>query len=55
MITPPKYRVHSTHLGETIFRRLPNTGTSGGGWLVKSVQFKSLADAKAHIEYYSPK
>jgi hypothetical protein len=53
MITQPKYRVHSTHLGETIFRRLPNTGTSGGAWLVKSVQFQSLAAAKAHIEYYS--
>ena len=55
MITPPKYRVHSLYLGETIFRRLPNTGTSGGGWLVKSIQFQSLADAKAYIEYYSPK
>jgi hypothetical protein len=53
MITTPKYRLHSVYLGKAIFRRLPNTGTSGGGWLSDSVQYDTLASAKADIEYYA--
>jgi hypothetical protein len=49
---PPKYKKHSEYLGYTIYKRLPNTGTSGGMWLTHSTTFQSLARVKAYIDYY---
>jgi hypothetical protein len=52
MITlAPKYTKHSIHLGVQIYKRKANTGTSGGMWLTDSTTFKSLAGAKAWLEY----
>jgi hypothetical protein len=52
MITlTPKYTKHSIHLGIQIYKRNPNTGTSGGMWLAGSTTFKSLARAKAYLDY----
>jgi len=52
MITlAPKYTKHSIHLGVQIYKRKANTGTSGGAWLAVSTTFKSLARAKAYLEY----
>ena len=53
MITlAPKYKKQSEYLGKTIYKRLPNTGTSGGMWLADSTTFQSLACVKAYLEYY---
>lgn len=53
MITlTPKYKKHSEYLGSIIYKRQPNTGTHGGMWMTDSVLFKSLAKAKAYLEYY---
>jgi hypothetical protein len=52
MITlAPKWEKHSTYLGYQIFKREANTGTSGGMWKTDSTTFKSLARAKAWLEY----
>ena len=52
MITlAPKYTKHSIHLGIQIYKRKLGTGTSGGMWLAASTTFKSLARAKAYLEY----
>jgi hypothetical protein len=52
MITlTPKYTKHSTHLGVQIFKRAGGSGTGGGMWLAASTTFKSLARAKAYLEY----
>jgi hypothetical protein len=52
MITlTPKYTKHSVHLGVQIYKRKSGTGTSGGMWIAASTTFKSLAQAKAHLEY----
>ena len=53
MILAPKYKKHSEYLGVTIYKRVANTGTSGGAWMAKSVQYKSLALAKQAIEFYN--
>lgn len=55
MILAPKYKKHSEYLGQTIYKRIAGTGTSGGIWMVNSVSYKSLAIAKSVIEFYKNK
>ena len=51
IVLTPKYSKHSIHLGVQIYKRKLGTGTSGGMWLAASTTFKSLARAKAYLEY----
>jgi hypothetical protein len=51
IVLTPKYTKHSSHLGVQIYKRKANSGTSGGMWLAASTTFKSLARAKAYLEY----
>jgi len=51
IVLAPKYTNHSLHLGVQIYKRKLGTGTSGGMWLADSTTFKSLARAKAYLEY----
>jgi hypothetical protein len=52
MIVEPKWKKHSEYLGKIIYKRLPNTGSHGGNWMTDSTLFKSLAKAKAYIDFY---
>lgn len=45
-----KWEKHSTYKGVQIWRRLANSGTSGGQWLAVSTNCKSLAQAKRQID-----
>jgi len=53
IVTRPKFKKHSEYLGKTIYKRVANTGTSGGSWMVDSVIYQTLANAKMAIEFYS--
>ncbi len=52
IVTRPKFKKHSEYLGKTIYKRVANTGTSGGLWMVDSVMHQTLASAKKAIEFY---
>jgi hypothetical protein len=53
LVTPPKFKKHSEYLGKTIYKRVANTGTSGGLWMVDSVMYQTLDRAKKAIEFYN--
>jgi hypothetical protein len=51
LVLTPKYKKHSEYRGATIFKRLPNSGTHGGMWMVRSTTFKTLSSAKCYVDY----
>jgi hypothetical protein len=50
------YRLHSTHeSGVPIYKRIYNGECNRGGgsqWLAKSVTYKSLASARANLDFF---